>query len=259
MTSEYLKNFEMLNTTTDSIFDLNDYGVLIILNDGTNLTNWDEIKYVDEILYISEDLSSCNDLRSRYRRFSSLEAIVAKNVTANATSLDHVFGGCYSLKELSLINWDVSKVTSMQGMFSYCKSLEDITFLKDWDVSNVRKMEAMFSSCESLRGLSPLANWNVSNVEHMDDMFGFCRNLEDLSPLAEWDVSNLASVEGMFFYCESLRDASALKDWDVSNLNENYIGGMFEGCDIGLDLSFFKDLNQEALRDRGWNFAGWRR
>ena len=259
MTSEYLKNFEKLNTTTDSIYDLKDYSVLIILNDGTNLTSWDEVEYIDDILYISEDLSDCSDLRSRYRWFSSLETIVAKNVTAKVTSLNNVFGGCHSLKELSLINWDVSEVTSMQYTFSYCESLEDISFLKDWDVSKVNRMELMFNSYKSLRDLSPLADWDVSNVEHMDDMFGFCKNLEDLSALGAWDVSNLTSAEGMFFYCESLRDASALKDWDISNLNENYIGGMFECCHWSLDLSFFKDLNQDALIDRGWNFAGWRR
>ena len=37
MTSEYLEEFEKLNTTTDSIYDLEDCEVLIILSDGTNL------------------------------------------------------------------------------------------------------------------------------------------------------------------------------------------------------------------------------
>ena len=43
MTSKYLKEFEELNTTTDSIYDLGDYEVLIILKDGTNLTSWDDV------------------------------------------------------------------------------------------------------------------------------------------------------------------------------------------------------------------------
>ena len=40
MASKHLEKFEEKNTTTDSIYDLEDNDVLVILNDGTNLTNW---------------------------------------------------------------------------------------------------------------------------------------------------------------------------------------------------------------------------
>lgn len=39
MTSKYLKEFEELNTTTDSIYDLGDLEVLILLKNGRNLTS----------------------------------------------------------------------------------------------------------------------------------------------------------------------------------------------------------------------------
>ena len=258
MTSKYLKNFEELNTTTDSIYDLGDNQVLIILKDGTNLTDWEDVDEREDVLYVSEDLSDCTNLMSKYRWFSYLEAVVASNVTAKVTKLVAMFDGCWRLKEVSPIDWDISGVTDMSHMFANCDSLEDFSFLSDWDVSNVNLMEFMFNSCESMMDLSALSDWNVCNVRSMDDMFGYCANLEDISALSEWDVSNLASAEGLFFYCTSLRDVSALSNWDVSKLNEWGIGGMFEGCYYGLDLSFFKDLNHEALWDRSWNFAGWR-
>ena len=44
MTSRYLKEFEKLNKTTKSIHDLGDFKVLIILKDGTNLTDWKDVK-----------------------------------------------------------------------------------------------------------------------------------------------------------------------------------------------------------------------
>lgn len=40
MAAKHLSKFEELNTTTDSIHELGKYPVLIILEDGTNLTSW---------------------------------------------------------------------------------------------------------------------------------------------------------------------------------------------------------------------------
>ena len=45
MAGEYLKEFERLNTTTESIHDLKGHKVLIILNDGTNLTSWEDVEW----------------------------------------------------------------------------------------------------------------------------------------------------------------------------------------------------------------------
>lgn len=40
MNTDYLKEFERMNETTESVFELGESGLLIILNDGTNLTSW---------------------------------------------------------------------------------------------------------------------------------------------------------------------------------------------------------------------------
>ena len=50
LTSEYLKEFESLNITTESIFDLGKHNVLIILEDGTNLTDWADVKNKKDII-----------------------------------------------------------------------------------------------------------------------------------------------------------------------------------------------------------------
>ena len=65
-------------------------------------------------------------------------------------------------------NWDVSKVTNMEGMFDGASSFNQP--LNNWDVSNVRYMNRMFYRAESFN--QPLNNWNVSNdVTHMREMF----------------------------------------------------------------------------------------
>lgn len=88
---EYLEEFEELNTTCDSIYDLGDFKVLIILEDGTNLTDWEYVEYKEEVIYISEDLSDCSDLSEKYKGFSYLKGIVAFGVADNVKSMRGMF------------------------------------------------------------------------------------------------------------------------------------------------------------------------
>ena len=53
MISKELREFEMLNTTTQSIYELNELNVLIILKDGSNLTSWDFVDDKEDIIYIT--------------------------------------------------------------------------------------------------------------------------------------------------------------------------------------------------------------
>ena len=55
MNADYLKEFEQMNETTESVFDLGKHELLIVLNDGTNLTSWDDVDDFNDVLYISED------------------------------------------------------------------------------------------------------------------------------------------------------------------------------------------------------------
>ena len=251
MTSKYLKEFEELNTTTDSIYDLGEDKVLIIATDGKKFTNWKDIhnrgflisqtpkslviphydgRYDrEDIMYLSEDLSNSNDIADKYINLTFTKAIILTNLTDKINSLDDMFYGCSSLVDLAgLDSWDMSNVESMYRMFYNCSSLENVSFLKDLDVSNVKTMAHMFHDCSSLTDISGLNDWNVSNVEYMTLMFVGCSSLEDVSPLKDWDVSNVKSLNHMFGGCSSLVDLSPLDNWDVSNV-EN-IGEMFYNC-----------------------------
>ena len=208
MTSKYLEEFEKLNTTTDSIYDLNGHKVLIILIDGTNLTSWDDVewkhqsdsKYNDDVLYISEDLSGHENLSERYKKLKSLRAIVALGVSDIVKNMEGMFSGCESLKDISsLCSWNVSGVTSMKNMFKFCESLVDLDALKSWDVSKVNNMESMFQLCNNLTDLSALMNWDMSSVTNMESMFWGCSCLIDLSALSDWNVSSVEYMGGHVF------------------------------------------------------------
>lgn len=231
----YLNDFEHLNTTTESIYELREFNVLIILTNGTNLTNWDDVENREDIQYISEDLFGETHLEGRYKGLKNLKAIVTFGV-GNVASTRDMFSGCESLVEISSLGkWDVSRVNDVSNMFKGCASLEDISPLKNWNMSSVINMSCMFMGCSSIGDLSPLANWDVSNVDDMHYLFSDCRSIRDISALKYWDVGNVKDMGCLFQFCTSLDNISALKYWDLSNVFN--VTAFFRGCINLKDIS----------------------
>ena len=235
MVKIHLYDFEHLNTTTESIYELGDFNLLIVLKDGKNLTSWDDVENKEDILFISEDLFGQTSLEARYKGMKNLRAIVTFGV-GNVISLKELFSGCESLEEIStLSSWDVSGVQDVSYMFNDCKKLSDISALSKWKTSNVISISRMFSGCESLQDISALENWDVSNVKDMYYLFAYCSSLTDISALENWDVSNVMDMGCLFDFCTSLEDISPLSKWDLSNVFN--ITALFRGCVSLKDIS----------------------
>lgn len=284
MASEQLEEFERLNTTTQSIHDLEGNKVIIILKDGTNLTSWEDVENRDDVIYVSEDLSDYKNLSEKYMDLRSARAIVAFGLSDRVRSMRHMFAHCESLVDLSgLAGLDVSHITDMEAMFVGCYSLTDLTPLAGWDVSNVRSMNWMFESCcrlTSLDGLdswdvsgadsmmgtfcdcylddiSSLSGWDVSNVTNMSVLFGIAISehkfngkgnpITDLSPIASWDVSNLKDMWSMFRGAFKLKDLTPLAGWDVSNVED--MSRMFAQCRALHDLSGLEGWDVSGVKD----------
>ena len=90
-----LYDFEHLNTTTESIYELREFNVLIILTNGTNLTNWKDVENREDILFISEDLFGETSIEGRYKDLVNLKAVVTFGV-GNIASTKEMFSGCES-------------------------------------------------------------------------------------------------------------------------------------------------------------------
>ena len=238
MVAIHLNDFEHLNSTTESIYELGNLNVLIILKDGTNFTNWDDVKNNDDIIYISEDLFGKTNLNGRYKGLKNLKAIVTLGV-GNVETMSEMFSGCESLEEIStLSSWDVSNVYDMSYMFNECSSLQNIDALSNWNVSNVTNMACLFLGCASLEDLSPLSGWDVGNVTDMHYLFSYCTHLKDISAVSEWNVSNVLDVGCLFEFCTLLEDISALENWNLSNVFN--ITAMFRGCSSLKNISPLK-------------------
>jgi surface protein len=88
--------------------------------------------------------------------------------------------------------WDVSRVTSMNGLFSECDGFNEP--IGRWNVSNVRDMNAMFYNASSFN--QDIGGWIVTNVTDMSSMFyNAYRFNQDIS---RWNVSNVTDNEYMF-------------------------------------------------------------
>lgn len=279
-TYDPVAHFENLNATTKSIYDLGRHKVLIILKDGTNLANWDDVKNKRDVIFLSEDLSRETSLENKYKDLRSLRLAVVRNAsdkikstysmflgckslvdikgfetwnTSNLESMENMFGECLALASCDCLKGlDVSNVMDMTGLFNGCSSLSDIVGLRDGDVSNVTNMWSLFA-CTAITSVEDLANWNVSNVTNMCCLLTECSNLKSLNGLESWDVSNVEDMDSIFWGDESLRDISALRDWNTSKLTK--MSRSFWNCKNLNDISALSQWDVSNVTDMVYLFV----
>ena len=152
-------------------------------------------------------------------------------------SMEEAFKGANYMEILATDVPDLSRVTSMKGMFYNAKINSDE--LANWDVSNVTSMEALFKSALMMN--VDLSNWDVSNVITMKEMFDSASYNGDFN---NWDVSHVRSMEGMFHNSGLISDIS---NWDVSSVQT--MKDMFSGSSFNGDLSSWDVSHVRSMED----------
>ncbi|WP_096021116.1 BspA family leucine-rich repeat surface protein [Campylobacter lanienae] len=184
----------------------------------------DELKGLiyDEDIYLGDiDTSAITDMSELFyesgrKDFSGIESWDVSSVT----DMSWMFTFCYNFNQ-PLDNWDVSSVIYMSEMFAGCTNFNQS--LDNWDVGSVTDMSGMFRDCENFN--QPLDSWDVSSVTDMSGMFINCYNFNQ--PLNNWDVSNVTDMSGMFSSCENFNQP--LNSWDVGSVTD--MGEMFTLCE----------------------------
>lgn len=95
-------------------------------------------------------------------------------------------------------SWDVSRVTTMSGLFYEKKSFNGD--INGWDVSNVKNMYRMFRRAEEFN--QAVNSWNVSRVTNMNEMFYRAYRFDQA--VNSWSVSrvtNMKETHIMFIRC----------------------------------------------------------
>ena len=142
--------------------------------------------------------------------------IIIKN---KITNLEYMFEYCKSLINIEELKYlDTKDINNFSYMFFGCSSLSDIKGLQNWDVSKGKNFSNMFRGCSSLSDIKALENWDVSNGKNFIAMFCGCSLLSDINGLRNWNLFNGKDFSYMFCGCSSLSDINGLQNWNVSNV-----------------------------------------
>ena len=146
--------------------------------------------------------------------------------TSSATNMSYAFTFCKALKKLPL--FDVSKVTSAEGMFLFCENLREIpegmTFPK---LVNTGGQYGMFERSGITRIPEGMIPGKLVNAYKM---FSECSNLTEISKLDLSEITQNDKVFGILTNCESLTT----------------LGG-FTGLKVDLTLSYCPNLTHDSL------------
>ena len=151
------------------------------------------IKKSNNYKYFPETKKELKDIIEQRIKQDGNEVDLNDIDVSNIIDMSELFEGTDFNGNIS--KWDVSNVTNMHSMFSWCESFnQDIS---GWDVSNVKDMHGMFYGCESFN--QDISNWDVSNVTDMCSMFDGCKSFNQ--DISSWDVSNVTNMRYMFANC----------------------------------------------------------
>ena len=176
---------------------------------------------------------------------SSLVSVKMPGIYDYCNGLQGVFSGCKSLEDIEWGHVSTVGVTTMNSMFYNCTSIKELN-LGDFNFSNVEDMEGMFSICKSLQKIK-WPNTSTHKLKKAGSLFSGCSSLTDLN-LSIFDMSNVTDMSYMFSSC-------GVKTYDFSGFdtsNVTNMSSMFEGCHAEtLDLSAF---NTSSVEDMSFMF-----
>lgn len=179
------------------------------------LENWD----VSNVVSMERICTSCNYL-------SNASAIANWDVS-KVQRLDYGFNNSLLTNLDAFAAWNVQSLKNMQGIFSGCERLVNLSGLSNWQ-ADIENISGAFASCLSLRDLSGVRGLRTARVTNFSEVFAFCTFITTLDGLDGWDVSNGENFYRMFKGCPWIADISALANWNMSHATNMY--EMFMGC-----------------------------
>ena len=162
---------------------------------------------------------------------------------------DQTQNGFYEKFNETISDWDTSRVTNMQLMFTVAKSFD--SDLSKWNTSSVTDMSFMFSGATAFN--SDISLWDTSKVTSMEEMFSGATSFN--GNLSAWNTSNVTNMGGMFNGATSFNgNLSARNTSNVSNMFGMFADATSFNSDISSwDISSVGDMEEMFFNAASFN------
>ena len=190
------------------------------------------------------------DSADLFEKFSQVKKIKFGDVfdTKNVTSMFGMFCFCKNLSELNVSRFNTANVTDMSNMFRECSKLEELD-VSGFHTENVMDMSYMFSGCSELEELD-VSGFHTGNVTDMSYMFNCCSELKELD-VSGFHTGNVMDMSFMFDCCGEL-DELDVSRFDTHNVT--WMDSMFHGCK-NLETVDVSGFHTENVTDMKWMFS----
>lgn len=203
------------------------------------------------------DTSNITNMKSLFKNAVKFNRYIGAWKTFNSTNMASMFenaqifnnGTATTVWNTTPLNWDTSKVTDMNHMFSYALWFDHP--MTSWNTSNVTDMSFMFSHADgfgrnlnhfntskvvTMEGMfeyvagynQPLNSWDVSNVTNMATMFKAASYFNQ--NIGMWNISKVTTTSNMFYEAHDFNNGenSDIRNWNTLNIVD--MSGMFEAA-----------------------------
>lgn len=177
-------------------------------------------------------------------RFLSMWASDNPNLS-QVTDMSYAFAesGLYFIQDKTdvLLEWDVSNVQKMDGMFMNNSRI--VLDLSQWDVSAVTSVNYLFAGIDELA--VDVEDWNVSQVKEMRGLFAGSRGFLNIN-LKDWNVGNVTDMSEMLFNTRGINPN--VSEWDVSKV-KTLRGSFKQARDFDRDLAAWNVSSVEDMAE----------
>ncbi len=155
-----------------------------------------------------------------FTAFSQVEPRRLMNVTqwGNAAwgTMENTFLGCLYLNITATDIPDLTRVSSMKGMFYGCLELQTVPNIESWNTENITDMSALFKQAFVFNG--NIGSWNTANVTTMEGLFQDAKAFNQ--NIGNWDTKKVTNMRAMFYQAETFnQDISRWNTGSVKNMD----------------------------------------
>jgi surface protein len=135
-------------------------------------------------------------------------------------SMAYAFYGCGNLGYTALDAPDLTGVTDLNSMFSFCTIFNGN--ISNWNIATITKMSYLFYDAVTFN--QPIGNWNTSAV--IDMKFMFYGTTAFNQPIGNWNTSAVTDMGYMF--SQAITFNQPIGNWNISAVVS--MGSMFGGA-----------------------------